>query len=500
LPLLAATSPTHTVFQTMENNLSGQMPNYFDSRFLNRLERKPEDDKGTISMVLNDISAFFTSQIQAFRDDLSHPAGFVQFAAIGFSILIAWFFAQKTHRYFKNNAEEIKDRSRIVKLNPAQSAQLLGYLFCLLLLWFSKELLISFEFPATLLHMTISLVGALMVIRFASFYIKSIFWSRFVYVICVIVLFLRIFKLWEPTVKLLSSMTFKLGKISFSVWGLIEAIIIFMLLYAVAGVANRFVDRWLTTFTKLTSSDRTLLFRIVRALTLTAAFLISLGAAGIHMTAIAVTGGAIGLGIGVGLQKIGSNIISGIMLLISKPIREGDVITFEESFGGADWGWVTNMSLNYVQVATRSGSLLLIPNEVFITQKIENLSYGDNLVRLKIPFGISYESDLNIAKALALEAGSKIDRILKDPAPKCLITDYGDSTVNFQLRVWINDPKNGISGVKDAVLMAVWDAFHANNIDIAFPQRDLHIKSTVPFTFVNETARPEAKDSLQRPS
>jgi small-conductance mechanosensitive channel len=312
-----------------------------------------------------------------------------------------------------------------------------------------------------------------------------------------VVIFLRIFKLWDPTVNLLNSMTIELGKISISVWGLIEAIIIFILLYAAASVVNRFIAQWLMTSTKLTYSDRTLLLRVIRAATVAVVILISLGAAGIHMTAIAVTGGAIGLGIGVGLQKIGSNIISGIMLLISKPIRQGDVIAFPKDFGGASWGWVTQMNLNYVQVATRHGSLLLIPNEVFVTQKTENLSYDDSNVRLNIPFGIAYESDLNEAKTLALSAASSIDRILKIPEPKCLVMEYGDSTVNLELRVWINDPKNGIDNVKDAALMAVWDSFHANGIEIAFPQRDLHIKSAVPFKISKDNAQPVAKDSLE---
>jgi len=155
------------------------------------------------------------------------------------------------------------------------------------------------------------------------------------------------------------------------------------------------------------------------------------------------------------------------------------------------------MNLNYVQVATRHGSLLLIPNEVFVTQKTENLSYDDSNVRLNIPFGIAYESDLNEAKTLALSAASSIDRILKTPEPKCLVMEYGDSTVNLELRVWINDPKNGIDNVKDAALMAVWDSFHANGIEIAFPQRDLHIKSAVPFKISKDNAQPVAKDSLE---
>jgi small-conductance mechanosensitive channel len=451
---------------------------------------------GANPMFSGDVSMFFTSQVQGFREDLSHPIGLVQIVAIGVSFLIAWLLARKLRHDFDKSMEKVKTHTRIFKLIPAQFAQLLGYLFWLLLMWFSMELFKKFTMPISLLHMTLNLVGALIVIRFASFYMKSIFWSRFVYVVCLVGIFLRIFKLWEPTVNLLNSMTIELGKFSISVWGFIEAITIFILLYAATGVVDRFIDHWLMTSTKLTNSDRTLLRRVIRAATLAVVVLISLGAAGIHMTAIAVTGGAIGLGIGVGLQKIGSNLISGIMLLISKPIRQGDVITFEENFGGISWGWVTQLGLNYVQVATRNGSLLLIPNEIFMTQKIENLSYDDNLVRLVIPFGISYESDLRQAKVLALNASTNIKRILKNPEPKCLVMAYGDSTVNLQLRVWINDPKNGISNVKDAVLMAVWDSFHENSIEIAFPQRDLHIKSAVPLQVLRDDLRPVEKGGV----
>ena len=299
----------------------------------------------------------------------------------------------------------------------------------------------------------------------------------------------RIFELWAPTIQLLDSMTIRLGKISVSVWGLTEAIAVFILLWAAAGAANRFIAHWLTTHTHLTYSDRTLLQRAIKAAMVTVVILISLSSAGIPVTTIAVTGGAIGLGIGVGLQKIGSNLISGILLLISKPIGRGDIFALEKSFDGARWGWITKMDLNYVQVATRGGTLLHIPNEVFVTQKIENLSFEDTNLRLNIPFGIAFKSDLSKAKTLAANAANSIARILKIPEPQCLIRGYGDSTVNLELRVWIDDPKNGINNVKDAVLMAFWESFHANGIEIAFPQRDLHIKSAVPLEISQDNAR-----------
>jgi small-conductance mechanosensitive channel len=171
------------------------------------------------------------------------------------------------------------------------------------------------------------------------------------------------------------------------------------------------------------------------------------------------------------------------------------VINFEQNFGGSTWGWITEIGLSYVHLETRSGSLLLIPNEVFVTQKIENLSFSNNLVRFNILFGISYESDLKKAIALAISAAMSIDRILKIPEPKCFVSEFGDSTVKLQLLVWIDDPKNGMANVKDAILLAVWDSFHANGIKIAFPQRDLHIKSAVPLEISKDSPQPLEKDA-----
>jgi small-conductance mechanosensitive channel len=446
------------------------------------------------STYMDDISKFMTSLVQGFREKLLHPVGFVQIGAIGATYLVAMLSAGKVRQHLEKGIGKVETRNRFV-LSPAQLATVLKYFFWLVLLWFCQALFKSLKIPFDVLHLTIDFVAVLLIVRFASYYIKSIFWSRFVYVICLVVVSLRIFKLWDPTVSLLSSMTIPLGKISISVWGLIEAIIVFILLWAVAGTANRFIAHWLKTSSKLTYSDRTLLQRVIKTITITVVILVSLRAAGIHMTAIAVTGGAVGLGIGVGLQKLGSNLLSGVMLLVSKPIRQGDVIAFEKSFAGARYGWIMQIGLMYVSVATRNGSLLLIPNETFVTQKIENLSYHNNLVRLEIPFGIAYESDLNRAKTLALSSITAINRILKDPEPKCLVMEYGDSTVNLELRVWINDPKNGVAPITDAVLMAIWDSFHANGIQIAFPQRDLHIKSAVPLKIFKDTPRTVEKDS-----
>lgn len=426
--------------------------------------------------------------LQWVGDYFSHPTGILQIGLVGITYLLARVISIIIRQYLEKNSGKAALHARFT-LSPAHFSIILGYVLWLLLLWFCQVVFEDLKLPSDLLHMAVNLAIAWTLVRFAYFYIKNTFWSRLVYIIILVFLALKVFGLWDWTVRLLGSMTIGLGNISVSVWGLIEAAATFILLWAAAGAVNRFISHRLTSSDRLMSSDRILLQRVIRVATVAGVILISLRAAGLDLTTLAVTGGAIGFAIGIGLQKVGSNLVSGIMLLLRKPVRVGDVIAFEKSVFGASYGWIIDMGLLYVHVATRDGTLLLIPNESFVTQKIENLSLNDNLVRLRIHFGISYASDLKKAVLLSVSAAMNVDRVLKNPGPKCLIREFGDSTVNLGLRVWINDPQNGIGSAKDAVLSEIWDRFHENGIEIAFPQRDLHIKDSVPLRIYNEVYR-----------
>ena len=426
------------------------------------------------------------SQIYWIRENFIQPTGIMQIGAIGITYLIARIIAIKIRQHLEKDSEKVKSHFRI-SLSPSQFAIITGYPLWLFLLWFCRVLFDKLQIPSEFLQMALYLAVAWFVLHFAYYYIKTTFWSRLVYTITLLFLILKIFGLWDPTVAIFDSMVFDFGNTTVSVWRFIEAAAIFILLWAAAGAVNRFVAHRLAASDRLMTSDRVLLQRAIRAATAAAVILISLRAAGLDLTILAVTGGALGFAIGIGLQKVGSNLVSGIMLLLRKPVRVGDVIAFEKSVFGANYGWITDIGSLYVHVTTRDGNLLLIPNESFVTQKIENLSLNNNLVRLNIPFGISYTSDLKKAIALSVSAAMDIGRVLKNPGPKCLISEFGDSTVNLILRVWINDPQNGIANVKDAVLSEIWDSFHANGIEIAFPQRDLHIKDSVPLRIYRES-------------
>jgi small-conductance mechanosensitive channel len=189
------------------------------------------------------------------------------------------------------------------------------------------------------------------------------------------------------------------------------------------------------------------------------------------------------LGLGFGLQKIFANLVSGFILLADKSIKPGDVIQL-----GDRYGWINFLGSRYVSVITRSGTEHLIPNENLITGEVINWSYSQNLVRLKVPLGVAYGSDLEKVRDLALEAAGDTKRVLQDPQPGFRLMGFGDNAINVELRVWINDPQHGVHSVKSDLLWGLWRRFRDHGIEIPFPQRDVHLKS-IPDTLLR--AEPE---------
>jgi small-conductance mechanosensitive channel len=203
------------------------------------------------------------------------------------------------------------------------------------------------------------------------------------------------------------------------------------------------------------------------------AIVVAFAVVGIDLTTFAFMAGALGVGIGFGLQKIVSNFVAGVILLLDRSIKPGDVISVGKTFG-----WVTSLSARYTSLTTRDGVEHLVPNEILIAERVENWSYSDNNIRLKIGFGISYDSDVRAAQCIALEIARGIDRVLTDPPPICHLVNFGDSSVDFELRLWIKDPEEGVSNIMSTVRFALWDRFHEAGIAFPYPQRDVHVRST----------------------
>ena len=201
------------------------------------------------------------------------------------------------------------------------------------------------------------------------------------------------------------------------------------------------------------------------------AVLFAVSAAGVDLTTLTIFSGAIGVGLGFGLQKVVSNFISGVIILMDRSIKPGDTITVGETFG-----WIRELRARFVSVVTRDGREYLIPNEDFITERVVNWSFTDELVRLDIKFGVSYDSNPHHVSEVAINAAMEVPRVESARRPVCWITGFGESSIDFVLRFWIHDPQQGLTNVRGKVYLALWDAFKANAIDLPFPIRDVILR------------------------
>lgn len=298
------------------------------------------------------------------------------------------------------------------------------------------------------------------------------FWQRLLGSVIVIITLLGITGLLEPTGAVLERISFGVGTMNITLLGVFKGLAMLLFLIWLSIRLSGAAESQLHRMPNITPSMEVLFSKILKVILVSLSIVIGLNSFGIQLSSLTVLGGAIGLGIGFGLQKVISNLISGVILLLDKSIKPGDVISIDDTYG-----WINKLSARYVSVITRDGRETLIPNENLITNQVENWSFSDPKVRLRAPIGISYDADVRKAIQLTIDAALNIDRVLKDPAPKCLVRGFGDNSVDLELRFWIGDPANGVSNIKSMVYLEIWDLFHEHNIEIPFPQRDIHIKS-----------------------
>lgn len=348
----------------------------------------------------------------------------------------------------------------------------------LFLVLISQFVLESFDLATALTSIAINLLVAWVVIRTASSVIREPFWSRTIAFIAFGIAALNIFGLLDPTVQVLDGFAITIATTRISILFVMQAITLIVLLIWGATFLSGAMQRRIETLPSLTPSVQLLIGNITRITLITLAVFIALTSLGIDLSVLAVVGGAVGIGIGFGLQKIVGNFISGIILLIDRSIKPGDVIEVKGTYG-----WVKSLGARYTSVVTRDGHEHLVPNEEFIVNTVTNWSFTDRLVRVKKPIGVSYNSDVRKAQALVIEAALAVPRVLKNPEPKCLLTGFGDNSVDLEVRFWLSDPENGVSNVSSEVLLGVWDRFHEAGIEIPYPQRDIHIKQVPPNAF-----------------
>lgn len=323
-----------------------------------------------------------------------------------------------------------------------------------------------------LLRAAHNLLGAWIIIRFFAGFIEYPFVARWLAALVWMVAALSTLGWLDTVVSSLDNYGFTAGDLRISLLTVIKGLVAFAAVMWVANLLARLSESQIQRMHHLTPSLRVLISKVLRVCIIVLAVVVGLNTIGIDLTSLAVFSGAVGVGLGFGLQKVVSNFISGIILLLDRSIKPGDVIAIEDTYG-----WVNKLSARHASVITRDGKEHLIPNELLITERVENWSYSDRNIRLKIPVGVSYNSDPRQALALMKEAAAACPRVLKSPAPRALMLGFGDSSLDLELRCWIDDPTNGIRNITSEVLLLIWDKFHEHGIEIPFPQRDVHIKS-----------------------
>ena len=362
--------------------------------------------------------------------------------------------------------------------------------FSFLATWLSLVLfVVIFEFTAwsdSFLRFFAFLGGLWIAIGLVCSLLRERFWARSAAFVLYAITMLNAIASAEGSIAAIKSVEFILGDITISVWGIAAGTLAFALtLWVSLGIA-RIVEGQVQGLKRLSPSLRVLIVKIIRITFIVAATMVALSSMGINLSSLTVLGGAVGLGLGFGLQKVVSNFVSGIILLLDNSIKPGDVIEIEGSYG-----WINNLHARYASVITRDGTEHLIPNEDLITQRVINWSFTDELVRLRVPIGVSYNADPHECIRLILEVTNSIDRVLKNQAPACLLKGFGESSVDLELRFWVGDPANGVSNIKSEILLKVWDIFKEHNIEIPFPQRDLHIRSSEVLTVKRKAPDPE---------
>ncbi|SFL30884.1 mechanosensitive ion channel family protein [Halanaerobium salsuginis] len=382
----------------------------------------------------------------------------------------AYFLSKFLYKNLDSLLEKIKSinflkRKRILD-------QLLFPLLLIILIAFYHILAVTFNLPNVIISIFGNLVTAWLVVKVIALFFPRNRMFRFLSALIWVIAALRILGIYQATINFLDSLAFQSGKLRISLLLISKTVIIFSILFWLAGKLSRLVTARIDNSENLTPSVKVLLTKITKILFFISAALFTLSSVGIDLSAFAFLGGAIGVGLGFGLQKIVSNFISGVIILADKSIKPGDVVEI-----AGVYGWVKKLDTRFVSIVTRSGKEYLIPNEYFITKEVINWSYSDELVRVDAQVGVAYNSDLRQVQKLIMQAVEDKTRILDNPEPACLLTDFGDSAVNFELRFWINDPRNGIKNIRSEVLFSIWDNFKENQIEIPFPQRDYHLKS-----------------------
>jgi small-conductance mechanosensitive channel len=412
---------------------------------------------------------------------LSEPWVTYQLSIIVAAIIIAKLLKPRIKNSLETPARKIKGKPKLLRVIVVLLRRIHHFLF-MLMMGLSLLVLHNLTLPSRsfLISGVFKLSLAWVLISSLSIVIRSRTIARLVAFVGWVYASLYIFGITDKAAAFMDSIGFEIGDAKITVLLIVKFIVVMSITLWLGFTLGTFLERRIQNSEELTPSLRVLLGKIVKSVLVVIAVVVATSELGIDLTAFTIFSGALGVGLGFGLQKVVSNFISGIIILLDRSIKPGDTISLGETFG-----WIRELSARFVSVVTRDGREHLIPNEDFITQKVINWSFSNDLIRLDVPFGVSYKSDPHAVSAMAIEAAASVPRVLTSNKPVCWMTDFGDSSIDFVLRFWISDPKNGLTNIRGLVLLALWDTFKLNHVEIPYPHRQIIMSDAVQVTGPN---------------
>lgn len=329
-----------------------------------------------------------------------------------------------------------------------------------------------------LLKLAMPLLGSMALVRSVIFVLRQAFpratwlttWERIIAAIVWGWLALYITDLAPFVIEAMESVEFHIGKQHVDLWTVLRGVATIFLTVVFALWIAGVIEARLMRVQTIDANLRIVGVRVAKAGLTVIAILTSLGLVGIDMTALSVFTGALGVGLGFGLQKIASNYVSGFIILLDRSISIGNVVQV-----GTDAGEVTQITTRYTVLKNPGGSEFIVPNETLISSTVQNQTYSDAQLRLTTTVGVAYDSDLDLAVRLMTEAAAAQERVLAEPPPKVFLTQFADSSINLELGFWIDDPEKGKGNVISDINFAIWRAFKENGVSIPFPQREVRI-------------------------
>lgn len=413
---------------------------------------------------------------------LTTPAVLAEVGAFALAIAVAWVAHRAaTQRYALDPTKPAAGRATV----RAAGIVLLPYVVAVVLMLAARVALGLGGLHTAFIDQAVSLLGALLLVRAGTFLLGLSLapgsglrrWEGRAALAVWAFVALHMLGWLEAFIGLLDGIGLSTGNSRITLWGVMKSIFTVTVFVIVSVWVARWVERRVQGLTDLGHSTRIGIAKFAYATLIGFGILLGLRASGLDLTALTVFSGAIGLGLGFGLQAIAANFVSGFVLLMDKSIKPGDVISFTGTLGTSTegFGWVQELRGRYVVVRDRDGVETLVPNQTLITNQVINWSYSDKRVRLKLPVRVSYDTDPEVALAALLEAPRGIGRILTDPPPVTRLMGFHEHGFELELRFWITDPQDGVNNVRSEVNRAIWRLFRERGVKVPVAQQEIRL-------------------------